>query len=392
MSSAAPPLFIHSLLAGDDTWAGFLVETSARGQVSAENLRQIFEHPLFDQFDKRLRWFVPATPDLQKAPDERVTLIFPSHVGESRTELAQVHQSMRTVHAKVALSVANGDKLPSPGEWDALLISVSQARTLRPFALAGLAGKTAIIGTDVHSHADIAWCRANDCHLSTSEFLLSRGQPGKKADLTRLKLLKLLAMLAEDADTAAIEDVFREESKLAYSLLRLVNSAACAPRSPITCFSQAINLLGRRQLQRWLQLLVYADPNDGQHPNPLLQKAAARGRMMELLSRHLPEPATTIEHLADAAFMIGSFSLLDVLLNLSMQEVLQQLPLPDFVRSALIDHSGPLGELLLMISAAENRDLTSAGSMLLTSGIAAENHLQAQLTAAHWASRIHPNA
>jgi hypothetical protein len=392
MSSASPPLFIHPLLTGDDTWAGFLVETSEPEQLCTEHLLPVLEHPLFDQFDKRLRWFVPATPALQTAPDGRITLIFPAHAGDGRPELAPVQQAMRAAHVKLALAAANGIKLPGPGEWDALLISVNQARTLRPFALSSLAGKTTIIGTDVRSHADITWCRTNDCTLTTGEYLLSRGQPGKKADLTRLKLLKLLAMLAEDADTAAIEDVFREESKLAYSLLRLVNSAACAPRSPITCFSQAINLLGRRQLQRWLQLLVYADPNDGQHPNPLLQKAAARGRMMEFLCQHLAEPATPVQHLADAAFMIGSFSLLDVLLNLTMQEVLQQLPLPDFVRSALIDHSGPLGQLLLMIAAAENRDLTSASKILLESGVAPENYLLAQLTATHWAARIQPNA
>ena len=76
-----------------------------------------------------------------------------------------------------------------------------------------------------------------------------------------------------------------------------------------------------------MQLLVYADPNNGQQANPLLQKAAARGRLMEILSAHLAaEPG--IEFLSDAAFMVGSFSLLDVLLNLSIGEILQQVTLP----------------------------------------------------------------
>jgi hypothetical protein len=100
-----------------------------------------------------------------------------------------------------------------------------------------------------------------------------------------------------------------------------------SPRSPITSFGQAINLLGRRQLQRWLQLLVYSDPNNGQHPTPLLQKAAARGRLIELLVPSLGiDPA--LENPGDMAFMIGTFSLLDTLLNMSMGDILHQLPLP----------------------------------------------------------------
>ena len=87
-------------------------------------------------------------------------------------------------------------------------------------------------------------------------------------------------------------------------MLRLVNSAAIAPRSPIESFAQAINLLGRRQLGRWLQLLVYADTDGKKSINPLLIKAATRGRMMELLAS---KESTN----SDCAFMVGCFSLLD---------------------------------------------------------------------------------
>jgi EAL and modified HD-GYP domain-containing signal transduction protein len=171
----------------------------------------------------------------------------------------------------------------------------------------------------------------------------------------------------------------------------LVNSAAIAPRRPITGFAQAINLLGRRQLQRWLQLLVYADPNNGQHPNPLLQKAAVRGRLLELLASSLA-PRPPVENMEDAAFMIGTFSLLDVLLNMSMQEILQQLPLSDVVRSALAEYGGPLGRLLRALNSADGRDLKSAARDLTEQGIAGDTLLTAQLEAFSWASKIRPAA
>ena len=196
-------------------------------------------------------------------------------------------------------------------------------------------------------------------------------------------------LIAEDAETGALEAIFRQEAKLSYSLLRLVNSAAIAPRTPITCFAQAINLLGRRQLQRWLQLLVYADPNNGQHPNPLLQKAAARGRLLELLAPAMP--SLSAEESGDTAFMTGVFSLLDTLLSMSMSEILQQLPLPEMVHKALAEHSGPLGELLRAISAAEGGDLKFAAEQLEKLGIEGERLLDAQMAALSWAAKIRPS-
>jgi len=253
-----------------------------------------------------------------------------------------------------------------------------------------MASRTIVVAIDVHSHADRHWLLDNACSLSSGEFLLTRSTPGAKADTTRTKLLELLALIADDADTAALDAIFRQESKLSYSLLRLVNSAAIAPRNPITSFGQAINLLGRRQLQRWVQLLVYADPNNGSHPNPLLQKAAARGRLLELLAARLnPPPAS--EGLDDAAFMIGTFSLLDVLLNMSMPEILQQLPLSDLVRSALAEYAGPLGQLLKAVNAAESRDLPAAAKRLAELGITSQDYLGSQLEALNWAAKIRPS-
>jgi c-di-GMP-related signal transduction protein len=243
----------------------------------------------------------------------------------------------------------------------------------------------------VPNHNDRNWLLEHACSLSSSEFLLTRLSIGSKADMTRLHLLELLALIVGDADTGALEEVFRKEPKLSYSLLRLVNSAAIAPRRPITGFAQAINLLGRRQLQRWLQLLVYADPNNGQHPNPLLQKAAVRGRLLELLASSLA-PRPPVENMEDAAFMIGTFSLLDVLLNMSMQEILQQLPLSDVVRSALGEYGGPLGRLLRALNSADGRDLKSAARDLTEQGIAGDTFLTAQLEAFSWASKIRPAA
>jgi EAL and modified HD-GYP domain-containing signal transduction protein len=377
-------LLIHPLLGTTDAWSGYLVEAAAQSALNNPAVQALCENPLLDEFDGRHPWFIPATGTQNK----RFVPVFAPTWSEAEKTL---EASLRQAGHKVALKILAHDKLPATGAWDYLLIGVSHARTLPPYSLLGLASRTAVVATDIQSHTDHQWAQGNACTLGTTEFLMTRTSDNKKADVTRLKLLEMLSLIAEDANTDALESVFRQEAKLSYSLLRLVNSAANAPRTPITSFAQAINLLGRRQLQRWLQLLVYADPNNGQRPNPLLQKAAARGRLMEILSSQL-SPESGIEYLNDAAFMVGSFSLLDVLLNMSMGEILQQLSLPEPVRAALLAYHGQLGELLKLVNCAEARDFSSAESLLASQPFDGTAYVEAQLVALNWAAKINPMA
>lgn len=391
--SGSAYLFVHPLLDNTDLWSGYLVETADDPATAGSMLEALRQHPEWEGFDKRSPWFVPAVPEAGQ-PDrnngDNLIHVFRQLTPEqpNAVDLHEVEQALRLSRQKVALLASPGSKLPAAGTWDYVLVSMSHARSLPPYTLLGLASRTTVIALDLHSHVDLTWAQNNSCHLSTTEFLTARNQQAKKADVSRLKLLELLALIARDADTPEIEEVFRKQPKLAYSLLRLVNSAANAPRSPVTCFSQAINLLGRRQLQRWLQLLVYADQNDGRNQNPLLQKAATRGRLMELLAQTLGLSANGAQHIDDVAFMVGTFSLLDALLNLPMPEIIEQLPLPEQVRLALVEHEGPLGKLLHALASTDARELPMARLQLERLGVSAEDFLANQITALHWAAHI----
>lgn len=382
-------VFVHPMLGPDDAWSAFKAELPA-GTSNPQLLSELVQSPQFAEFDHRLPWFFPAESNCSSLQEmgERSVIVFQAEApSEDKEAQATEESQLRQANQKLALATSPGVKLPANGTWDYLLFGASHARSLPPYTLLGIASRSIVAITDLSSQNDRDWSLANACTLSTSEFLLIRSPTQNKADMTRMKLLKLLTMIDGDANTGDLEQIFREESKLSYSLLRLVNSAAMAPRSPITSFGQAINLLGRRQLQRWLQLLVYSDPNNGQHPTPLLQKAAARGRLIELLMPKLGlDPA--IENAGDMAFMIGTFSLLDVLLNMSMADILNQLPLLEVAQQALGTHSGPFGRLLAAIDAAERRQLDAAARQLDQLGIDAESYLDAQLSAISWAAKI----
>jgi len=177
---------------------------------------------------------------------------------------------------------------------------------------------------------------------------------GKRLHSSELSLLRLMGLLSQETDSAEIEKVFKQEPVLTVNLLRLTNSAGSGMATRITSLRHAITLLGRRQLLRWLQLLLYSGVSDStQVINPLLQLAATRGRLMELLVIRSPNASQGGRDLIDQAYMVGILSLMPTLIGSIMADILTQLPVAPPVHDALSNHSGVLGELLSLIESLE---------------------------------------
>ena len=199
---------------------------------------------------------------------------------------------------------------------------------------------------------------------------------------SRKRLLSLLGLLAADADTRALETLLKQDPALSYHLLKLVNSAAFALSTPITNFAQAIGLLGRRQLQRWLQLLLYARQGEDGLANPLLPVAALRAAQMESLCKQ----GGGDRDAQDLAFVVGVFSLLDVLLAISMDEIVGALNLPPATGAALTERSGAMGRLLRLVETVAPSD-----DALREAAVSPLQWWRSQLHAHHWAIQVSRN-
>jgi EAL and modified HD-GYP domain-containing signal transduction protein len=166
---------------------------------------------------------------------------------------------------------------------------------------------------------------------------------------SRRRLLTLLGLLARDADACELEAMLKQDPALSYHLFKLVNSAAFAAGDPICSFKQAINLLGRRQLQRWLQLLLYARQQPDGMASPLLALAALRAAHMEALSKAGGGDRDD----QDLAFMTGVFSLLHVLFGLPMNDIVGALNLAPRAATALLAREGRLGQWLALVETVQ---------------------------------------
>jgi len=157
-------------------------------------------------------------------------------------------------------------------------------------------------------------------------------------------------------------------------------------REKIKTLRHAILLLGINHLRRWTQLSLFAGHDSRSMNHPLLEMAAVRGRLMEIMLKQQSRAAS--DEQAEAAFMVGILSLLDVLFETPMDEIISNLNLNDDVSSALLRREGRLGKMLMLTEKLEVTDFDAVTVLLGECGVSLDQLLTAQLEAFNWRSAI----
>lgn len=208
---------------------------------------------------------------------------------------------------------------------------------------------------------------------------------GERADPQKLAVLDLLSKLAVDADDRILEGAFKNDPVLSVHLLRLVNSSAFALPTSIRSLKHAFSILGRKQLTRWLQVLLYVLNGDGK-ASPLMELALRRARFMEYVLTYRTHHASSL--LQEEAYMVGLLSLADVLMSWPMEKVVKRLNLADELREALVDRRRPLGRLIVLCEALEQADFDQVDAIATELLLTQEDVMTAQSEALAWAQRI----
>jgi len=208
-----------------------------------------------------------------------------------------------------------------------------------------------------------------------------------RIDPSGIAMMKLLQQLNENWDIDEVEDTFRENPSLTFNLLKLVNSVMIGLREKIKNIRHAIMILGINHLRRWIQLALFAGNDDRGLNSPLLEMAAVRGRLMELLMMQRTHLARTSD-LVETAFLTGILSLLDALYETPMEHVVESLNLSDDMADALLRREGQLGALLLLAEKLEKADFIAVQELLESLSISLDQLLEAQLDAFNWRNSI----
>ncbi len=242
-----------------------------------------------------------------------------------------------------------------------------------------------LLAKKVESAEDFNFCRYSGFDLFQGYFF---AKPtiviGRRPDPVKMDILNLLGQINNDADNKALELTFKRNPALSYHLLRLINTVAFGQRAKVDSIRNALMLLGRRQLNRWLQMLMFTNSSTAGLASPLLELAVRRGKLLELIAIHKSQSAV----FQDQSYMTGMFSLMDALLGMPMTEIVDSLNLGKEIRTALLSGEGLLGEMLDLCKRLEAADFDGANRFASQASIPIEAIMAAQNEAIAWASKI----
>jgi EAL and modified HD-GYP domain-containing signal transduction protein len=167
------------------------------------------------------------------------------------------------------------------------------------------------------------------------------------------RVTRLLNQVLQDADLADIAAELRSDVSLSYELLRHANSPLLGLPRQVDATDQAVMLLGRDAIYRWLCARLLAALPGRATARALQEIALARALLFERLAGTVGAPASTL-------YTMGLLSLLDVMVPMPMAEALAPLNLPKELRAALAERSGPWAPLVAMAADLERGDLAAA--------------------------------
>ncbi|MFL9925002.1 EAL domain-containing protein [Herbaspirillum lusitanum] len=215
---------------------------------------------------------------------------------------------------------------------------------------------------------------------------------GKKLEASKIVIMHILALLVRNVDNGEIVRYIKRDVALSLTLLRLVNTPVYGFQKFIDSLGQALIVLGRRQLKRWMQILLFAntDRHKAHTLSPLLILAATRGKMLELITEKI-RPGR--RKMSEISFTVGIMSLVDVLFGMNMEGVLRQITVSAEIREALLHHGGFYGSVLRLVECTEQREdnLVEMNALLTELSLTWEDFFEAEKLAFEWGNSISTN-
>lgn len=222
----------------------------------------------------------------------------------------------------------------------------------------------------INSKEDYEYAKALDAdYLQGSYVSDSTEIKTSKVEFLQGNFFRLVvAVMKDEPDMAEVEEIVSRDAYLTYALLKLVNSRYFTSFKKISSIRQGLVILGIAQLRQWVYLLSLQS-TEGQGldstTEQVLKLSYLRGTFCSKLSGYVKEfPFTSSD-----AYIMGMFSTLDYMVDAPIEEILQEIPIEEELKEALIHRTGICGELYSLVLDYEKADWKSINARVRELGI-----------------------
>ena len=208
---------------------------------------------------------------------------------------------------------------------------------------------------------------------------VTRGE--HKVSPLKINYISLLNLIEEDDfDLTKAADIISQDTALIISLLRLANTRSF--NSEITSVRVAVSMLGQKDLTRWIQTTVI-EKLCSDKPNELMRLYLLRAKFAENLA-----PVFGMAMRSQELFLTGLFSILDIILDCSMEEALSMVRVSGKIRAALLEHTGSLAEVLHFIVKYESAEWQEVSRQLVLKNIEIPDVSHAWVSSLQWYAKL----
>lgn len=208
---------------------------------------------------------------------------------------------------------------------------------------------------------------------------VTRGE--HKVSPLKINYISLLNLIEEDDfDLTKAADIISQDTALIISLLRLANTRSF--NSEITSVRVAVSMLGQKDLTRWIQTTVI-EKLCSDKPNELMRLSLLRAKFAENLA-----PVFGMAMRSQELFLTGLFSILDIILDCSMEEALSMVRVSGKILAALLEHTGSLAEVLHFIVKYESAEWQEVSRQLVLKNIEIPDVSHAWVSSLQWYAKL----
>ena len=193
----------------------------------------------------------------------------------------------------------------------------------------------------------------------------------------KVNYLELMNIVNDvDFELTKAADVIGRDTALVVSLLEMVNRTAV--KSEVTSIRHAAALLGQRELKKWINTVITKELC-ADRPNEITRVSLLRAKFMECLA-----PSFGMAMKAPELFLMGLFSVLDIILRMPMAEALDKVNIAKEIREALLSRKGEFADVYDFMTAYENADWQEVSRRQILKGIDNDAVFKAYITAVRW--------
>jgi c-di-GMP-related signal transduction protein len=209
---------------------------------------------------------------------------------------------------------------------------------------------------------------------------VKEGRSVPSHQISQLRLLR--ALNNPNLSVHQLAELIKPDPSMCYRVLRAVNSARFALQTTVSSIPDALVLLGRDTIKRWVSLWSLAGLADNSS-QALLAAATLRGRFCELLAER-----TDRDDAAAEGFLLGLCSMLDAILGQPMSVIVPDLPLPEAMKAALLGDDNLYSRIIRCAIAYEQGEWDEAIELAEAAGVDANALAATYAAALKWSTEL----